>query len=74
MNVVLQKSILFSGKIQENICQCRPSADMEVENFARLAKAHGVIMDLAQRYEPHVAEKAVCFLLVNAKALRWQEN
>ncbi len=47
---------------------------MEIENVACLAEAHGFIMDLPQRYEPQVAEKEVCFLLVNAKALRWQEN
>jgi len=49
MSVVLQESILFSGTIQENICQCRPNADMEeVKKVARLAGAHDFIMDLAQ--------------------------
>ncbi len=58
MSVVLQESILFSGTIQENICQCRPNADMEeVEKVARLAGAHDFIMGLAQGYETQVGEK-----------------
>ncbi|ASX26749.1 type I secretion system permease/ATPase [Candidatus Williamhamiltonella defendens] len=58
MSVVLQESILFSGTIQENICQCRPNADMEeVKKVARLAGAHDFIMDLAQGYETQVGEK-----------------
>lgn len=58
MSVVLQESILFSGTIKENICQCRPDATIEeVEKVARLAGAHDFISTLAQGYETQVGEK-----------------
>lgn len=49
MSVVLQESVLFSGSIRDNICQCRPTADdTQVEHIARLAGAHEFITALPQ--------------------------
>lgn len=58
MSVVLQESVLFSGTVQENICQCRPDADLElVEEIARQAGAHDFISALPQGYQTQVGEK-----------------
>ncbi|MGE4799776.1 type I secretion system permease/ATPase [Yersinia hibernica] len=58
MSVVLQESILFSGSIRDNICQCRPNAqDSDVERIARLAGAHDFIMALPQGYHTPVGER-----------------
>ncbi|WP_145508081.1 type I secretion system permease/ATPase [Yersinia alsatica] len=58
MSVVLQESVLFSGTIRDNICQCRPDADdAQVEHIARLAGAHDFIMSLQQGYQTPVGER-----------------
>ncbi|AJJ12164.1 type I secretion system ATPase family protein [Yersinia rohdei] len=58
MSVVLQESVLFSGSIRDNICQCRPSADdNHVEQIARLAGAHDFIVSLPQGYQTPVGER-----------------
>ncbi|WP_227721926.1 type I secretion system permease/ATPase, partial [Yersinia proxima] len=58
MSVVLQESVLFSGSIRDNICQCRPNADdAHVEHIARLAGAHDFIAALAQGYQTPVGER-----------------
>ncbi len=58
MSVVLQESVLFSGTIMENICQCQPEADMtQVEHIARLAGAHDFISALPQGYQTQVGER-----------------
>lgn len=58
MSVVLQDSVLFSGTLRDNICQCRPNADdAQVEHVARQAGAHDFIMSLPQGYQTQVGEK-----------------
>jgi ATP-binding cassette, subfamily B, bacterial RtxE len=58
MSVVLQDSVLFSGTLRENICQCRPDADdTQVEHIARQAGAHDFIMALPQGYQTQVGER-----------------
>lgn len=58
MSVVLQESVLFSGSIRDNICQCRPTADdTQVEHIARLAGAHEFITALPQGYQTPVGER-----------------
>ena len=58
MSVVLQDSILFSGSLRDNICQCRPNADDTlVEKIARQAGAHDFIMALPQGYQTQVGER-----------------
>ncbi|AIN20300.1 type I secretion system ATPase family protein [Yersinia rochesterensis] len=58
MSVVLQESILFSGSIRDNICQCHPTADdTQVEHIARLAGAHDFITALPQGYQTQVGER-----------------
>ncbi len=58
MSVVLQESVLFSGTILDNICQCRPEADQsQVEHIARLAGAHDFISALPQGYQTQVGER-----------------
>lgn len=62
MSVVLQDSVLFSGTIRDNICQCRPTADeTQVEHIARQAGAHDFIMSLPQGYQTQVGERG-CML------------
>ncbi len=49
---VMQQTILFSGTIRENIRYGRPDAtDLEVEQAAIAAEAHGFIIDLPQGYD-----------------------
>ncbi|PHZ25590.1 type I secretion system permease/ATPase [Yersinia massiliensis] len=58
MSVVLQDSVLFSGTLRDNICQCRPNADdTQVEHVARQAGAHDFIMSLPQGYQTQVGER-----------------
>ena len=58
MSVVLQDSILFSGSLRDNICQCRPNADDTlVAKIARQAGAHDFIMALPQGYQTQVGER-----------------
>lgn len=58
MSVVLLESVLFSGSIRDNICQCRPNADeAHVIHIARLAGAHDFIIALPQGYQTQVGEK-----------------
>lgn len=58
MSVVLQASVLFSGSVRDNICQCRPDADdTHIENIARQAGAHDFIMTLPKGYHTQVGEK-----------------
>ncbi|CNH10273.1 type I secretion system permease/ATPase [Yersinia pekkanenii] len=58
MSVVLQDSVLFSGTLRDNICQCRPDADdFHVEHIARQAGAHDFIMALPQGYQTQVGER-----------------
>jgi ATP-binding cassette subfamily B protein len=60
IGVVQQDVYLFSGTIKENILYGRPGAsDEEVERAARLANAHGFIMELEKGYDTFVGERGV---------------
>nr|MCR4627021.1 ABC transporter ATP-binding protein/permease [Treponema sp.] len=52
VSVVLQKNVLFSGTIRENLKWGNPSAsDKELEEACRAADAHNFIMSLPQGYD-----------------------
>ena len=55
--VVLQETFLFSGTVYENIAYSRPDAMPEdVMNAAKMANAHGFIMDRPDGYDSEVEE------------------
>ncbi len=55
--VVLQETFLFSGSVYENIAYSRPGASRaEVINAAKMANAHGFIMERADGYDSEVEE------------------
>jgi ATP-binding cassette subfamily B protein len=57
IGVVLQETYLFSGTVFENIAYAKPSAGREeVISAARLANAHGFIMDRPDGYDSEVEE------------------
>jgi len=57
IGVVLQETYLFSGTVFENIAYAKPSATREeVISAARLANAHGFIMDRPDGYDSEVEE------------------
>ncbi len=57
VGVVLQETFLFSGTIAENIAYAKPEAPREeVIAAARLANAHGFIMDRPDGYDSEVEE------------------
>jgi ATP-binding cassette, subfamily B, bacterial len=58
ISVVMQDSVLFAVSIRENITYGRLGAsDQEVERAARLANAHGFIMELPNGYDTIVGER-----------------
>jgi len=60
MGFVLQRAILFSGSIADNIRFGRPEASREeVEAAARAAGAHEFIVEMKDGYESLVGEKGV---------------
>jgi len=57
MGVVFQETYLFDTTIRENIRMARPDAsDAEVEQAAKQAEIHDIIMGLPQQYETLVGE------------------
>lgn len=57
MGVVFQETYLFDTSIRENIRMAKPDAsDAEVEEAAKLAEIHDLIMRLPQQYETRVGE------------------
>ena len=60
VGVVQQDVYLFSGSVYENIAYGRPEASREeVIEAARLAGAHGFIMELKDGYDTYVGERGV---------------
>ncbi|MEM1255016.1 MAG: ABC transporter ATP-binding protein [Cyanobacteria bacterium P01_H01_bin.21] len=58
ISVVLQDSLLFAATIRENIAYgIAGASDQEIESAARLANAHGFIMDLPDGYNTVVGER-----------------
>ena len=60
VGVVLQEVYLFTGTVRDNIAFGKPDATQEeVENAAKLAKAHDFIMSFPQGYDTKVGERGV---------------
>lgn len=60
VGVVLQEVFLFTGTIRDNIAFGKPDATQEeVENAAKLAKAHDFIMSFPQGYNTMVGERGI---------------
>ena len=58
IGIVPQDSMLFDGSIRDNIAMNAPDAtDEEVIHAARVACAHGFVMDLPQGYGSSVGER-----------------
>ncbi|WP_051478892.1 ABC transporter ATP-binding protein [Arthrobacter sp. H5] len=58
VSLVLQDAVLFTGTIRDNIRYGRVDAtDHEVEKAARMAHAHGFIVDFPDGYETVVGER-----------------
>ena len=55
--VVLQKNVLFSGTIKENLRWGNPDAsDEELERVCRLAQAHEFIMGFPEKYDTYIEQ------------------
>lgn len=55
--VVLQKNVLFSGTIKENLRWGNPEAsDEELERVCRLAQAHEFIMGFPDKYDTYIEQ------------------
>ena len=55
--VVLQKNVLFSGTIRENLRWGDPNAtDAELERICRLAQADEFIQQLPEKYDTHIEQ------------------
>ena len=57
VSMVLQKNVLFSGTIKENLRWGNPNAtDEEMEHACRLACAHDFIMSFPDGYDTHIEQ------------------
>ena len=57
VSMVLQKNVLFSGSIKENLRWGDPDAtDEEMEHACRLACAHDFIMNFPDGYDTHIEQ------------------
>ncbi len=57
VSVVLQKNVLFSGSIKDNLRWGNPDAtDEEMEHACRLACAHEFIMSFPEGYDTHIEQ------------------
>ena len=55
--MVLQKNVLFSGTIKENLRWGNENAtDEEIENACKLAQAHDFIMSFPDKYDTHIEQ------------------
>jgi len=55
--MVLQKNVLFSGTVKENLRWGNPDAtDEEMIHACRLAQAHDFIMDFSDGYDTHIEQ------------------
>ena len=60
ISVVLQDNLLFASSVRDNISYGAPFASTEeIEAAARLASAHGFIMELPQGYDTVLGERGV---------------
>lgn len=57
VSVVLQKNVLFSGTIKENLRWGNPDADdAELERVCKLAQAHDFVMEFSNGYDTHIEQ------------------
>ncbi|WP_158516713.1 ABC transporter ATP-binding protein [Scytonema hofmannii] len=62
VGVALQESVLFSGKLRENICYGKPDAtEDEMIEAARVADAHGFVSAIPEGYDATVARRGANF-------------
>jgi len=60
IGIVLQETVLFSGTIRENIAYGAPEATQEqMERVAKIAQAHGFILEQPQGYDTRIGEGGV---------------
>ena len=60
VGMVLQKNVLFSGSIRENLRWGDENAtDEEIEKFASYAQAHGFVSDFAEGYDMELGQGGV---------------
>jgi len=60
ISVVLQDNLLFASSVRDNISYGAPSASIEeIQDAARLANAHGFIMELPKGYDTVLGERGV---------------
>ncbi|WP_219637323.1 type I secretion system permease/ATPase [Pseudomonas chlororaphis] len=58
MSIVPQESMLFAGTVADNIRLCKPDAtNDEVQAAAKLAGAHGFVVELPEGYATDVGER-----------------
>jgi ATP-binding cassette subfamily B multidrug efflux pump len=62
IGIVPQESVLFSGKVKDNIRYgCPEASDEDVVAAAKAAQAHDFIMELPQGYNTHVEQRGANF-------------
>ena len=60
IGMVLQDTVLFSGTIRDNIAYGRPDATQEeVETAARIAQAHGFVLEQPDGYDTRIGEGGI---------------
>jgi ATP-binding cassette subfamily B protein len=62
VSIALQESVLFSGKIRENVCYGRPNAtEDEMLAAAKAADAHSFVSNIPEAYDAPVARRGTNF-------------
>ncbi len=60
IGIAQQETVLFSGSVRDNIRYGRPDAtDEEVTAAAKVAQAHGFIIELPEKYDTHIEARGV---------------
>ena len=60
ISLVLQDTFLFNGTIAENIAFAVPEATLgDIENAAKVARIHGDIMEMPEKYQTQVGERGM---------------
>jgi ATP-binding cassette subfamily B multidrug efflux pump len=60
IGIVLQETVLFSGKIRDNICYGRPDAtDEEIIAVAKAAQAHDFISEFPDGYATQLGQRGI---------------
>lgn len=62
VGVALQESVLFSGKVRDNVCYGKPAAtEAEMVEAAQAADAHGFVAAMPEGYDAAVARRGTNF-------------